>query len=163
MKSLKKSQIESNEDVYRHLLTERSILHDLKHPLIAKFFHELEDDNHAYFLMSFVPGGELRSLLRIIENNNQSRKISLPLNICKFYLLELCDALLYIHYKDIVHRDLRPENICIDELGHIKVIDFGHSAYINTHLSGKLYTICCPPSYLSPECLNENFTGGYGK
>lgn len=68
-----------------------------------------------------------------------------------------------MHSLRIIHRDLRPEKILIDEDGHIKIVDFGYAMKMTSNTNCKLYTICCLAPYLSPELLKSKYQGGYGK
>lgn len=122
-----------------------------------KLFSEFEDKEQVYFALEFVCGGSLRSRLLSFKYNR------FPIEVAKFYLIEIFSAVEYMHNLGFVHRDLRPENVLIDEEGHIKLIDFGHAARLDSNINRKLYTICCSPSYLSPELLNSKYTGGYAE
>lgn len=155
LKILSKSKVFANKDV-RHVTNERNVLYNLHHAFCMKLFIEFEDKEAVYFALEYIAGGELRSLL--LEYDNK-----FPVAMAKFYLIEIFSALEHIHLLDIVHRDVRPENICIDEDGHVKIVDFGYAASTDTNVNGKLYTICTTPAYLSPELLNSKWTGGYGK
>ena len=67
----------------------------------------------------------------------------------------MCEILLgfrYMHEKDIVYRDIKPENILVDMDGHIRIADFGLSKLIGE--DEKSYSFCGSPEYLSPEMLN---------
>jgi serum/glucocorticoid-regulated kinase 2 len=69
----------------------------------------------------------------------------------KFYFAELLLGLEYLHAKDIVYRDIKPENILIDIDGHVKIADFGLSKII--HKKEKSYSFCGSPEYMCPEIL----------
>lgn len=154
VKAIKKAFIFKNED-QRHVIGERESLYEVNHPFCVKLLAEFEDQTYAYFALEYVAGGELRSLL--------SSNKRLTVDTAKFYAAEILAALDHIHNAKIVYRDLRPENILIDEEGHLKLVDFGFAMRSSYNANGKHYTICCPAAYLSPELLNSKFEGGYGK
>lgn len=154
VKSIRKSGLFESKEI-RHVISEREALYEINHTFCTKLLAEFEDQNYAYFAMEYVPGGELRSLL--VSNKK------LTVDAAKFYAAEVLLALEHLHSLNIVHRDIRPENILIDEDGHVKLADFGYAMKTTTNANGKLYTICCPAAYLSPELLNSKYEGGYGK
>ena len=70
----------------------------------------------------------------------------------KYYIAEVLIGIEYLHSKNIIYRDLKPENVAIGEDGHIKILDFGLSKegmYENVLTS----TFCGSPAYLPPEVL----------
>ena len=101
----------------------------------------LQDSKFIYFILEYVPGGELFSLLRING--------SFPLSQVKFYASQITIVIEYLHSKSIILRDLKPENILINLNGYIKITDFGCSKKID----GKTYTLCGTPEYLAPEVI----------
>ncbi|MEM7689292.1 MAG: protein kinase [Pseudomonadota bacterium] len=99
---------------------ERQTLAGLNHPGIARLFDggETEDDQ-PYLIMELVEG---KSLQRWLEEDAPPRP-------ARFAVLgQLCDALQYAHARLVIHRDLTPENVIIDENGTAKLIDFGLSS-----------------------------------
>ncbi len=97
-----------------------SILFYYYHNLIR--YTTFQDKNNLYLLLEFVPGGELFNYIRRAGN--------LPNVVARIYAAEIVVALEYLHRKNILYRDLKPENILIDEMGHIKLTDFGFSKWI---------------------------------
>ena len=71
--------------------------------------------------------------------------------MAKFYFAEIVLALEYLHQRDIVYRDIKPENILIDIDGHVKIADFGLAKVIPKR--EKSYSFCGSPEYMSPEML----------
>jgi len=71
----------------------------------------------------------------------------------KFYICEIIVALEYLHSKNIIFRDLKPENVLIDINGHIKLSDFGLAKKVKS-LFDLNSTFCGSPEYLCPEMLN---------
>ena len=73
-------------------------------------------------LLEYVLGGELFSHLR--------RAGRFSNDVSKFYAAEITMALEYLHAKNIVYRDLKPENLLLDDRGHIKITDFGFAKVV---------------------------------
>ena len=81
-------------------------------------------------------------------------------NRTRFYIAELVLAIDHLHKNNILYRDLKPENILLDEIGHIKLTDFGLSKIMNNIEKDKTYTVCGTPIYVAPEVLSGT---GYNK
>eukprot|EP01137_Pigoraptor_chileana_P020632 Opistho-2@496 len=104
-----------------------------------------------YFIMDFVNGGEMFTILRRVGRFSVSAS--------QFYAAEVLLALQYLHEdKNILYRDLKPENILIDRTGHIKLADFGFAKRVDPR--DKAWTLCGTPEYLSPEMILNK---GHGK
>jgi len=93
--------------------------------------------------MQFMKGGELFQHLRVSRKFEEKR--------AKFYSAQLALGLGHLHSKDIVYRDLKLENILMDELGNVYVSDFGMSKQIKS--DELAMTFCGTPEYLSPEVI----------
>ena len=78
----------------------------------------------------------------------------------RFYIAEIVLAIDHLHKNNILYRDLKPENILLDELGHIKLTDFGLSKIMNNIEKEKTYALCGTPIYIAPEVLTGK---GYNK
>jgi serine/threonine protein kinase len=72
-----------------------------------------------YFIIDFLNGGELFTYLRQTQRFDENRT--------RIYAAELVVALSYLHDNGIIYRDLKPENVLLDNEGHIKITDFGLS------------------------------------
>ena len=116
--AIKKLDINSLFSVNRlyQAYLENDILRELDNPYIVKTYGAFEAEGKIHLVMDFFPKGDLSYFLK---NNN------LKDDIIRFYAAEMVLFLEYMQSKNLVHRDLKPQNIMIDEKGHLKVIDFG--------------------------------------
>ena len=150
---LKKSEILHQKQV-DHVYSEYKILSVLNHPFIVELKGvNVNDPVYLYFILQYVPGGELFSLLR--------SKVSFPLLQAKFYIAHIVTIFEYLHSKNIIYRDLKPENILITKSGYLKLTDFGFAKFLD---GGKTYTLCGTPEYLEDwmkevkNHANQNFS-----
>ncbi|XP_014251676.1 cAMP-dependent protein kinase catalytic subunit alpha-like isoform X2 [Cimex lectularius] len=132
----------------RNLLNEKNIMSALRFEFITPLKLFFQDNSYLYFVLPFLPGGDLYFHLK--------RFMKFPEPLAKFYICQLVLALEYLHSLDLVHRDVKPENIILDVEGFIKLTDFGFCKQV----LGRTYTICGTPEYLAPELLSGK---GYGK
>mmetsp|Transcript_33977 Transcript_33977/g.44850 ORF Transcript_33977/g.44850 Transcript_33977/m.44850 type:complete len:433 (+) Transcript_33977:206-1504(+) len=151
VKQMAKAAIETN--VHR-ILQEKDAMLDLAgHPFIPCLFGTFQNETDVFFVMEYIPGGELFS--RLISSKNGR----FPVEVAKFYACEVLCALEHAHSKGYVYRDLKPENVLIDEEGHIRLVDFGFTCKLDE--DGKAQSIVGTPAYQSPEQLNAKTNGGY--
>ena len=149
LKILKKSEIIRLKQT-DHIYSEYHILAFLNHPFIIQLMGvNFDDPKYLYFLLEYIPGGELFTLLR--------KKKMFPLEQAKFYIAHIITIFEYIHSKNIIYRDLKPENILITKSGYLKLTDFGFAKYLD---NDKTYTLCGTPEYLAPEIILNK---GHGK
>ncbi|KAG6225571.1 hypothetical protein E4U34_007775 [Claviceps purpurea] len=147
IKVLKKAQVVKMKQV-EHTNDERRMLSDVKHPFLITLWGTFQDWRSLYMVMDFVEGGELFSLLR--------KSGRFPNPVAKFYAAEATLALEYLHSKNIIYRDLKPENLLLDRHGHLKITDFGFAKRV----PDKTWTLCGTPDYLAPEVVSNK---GYNK
>ena len=126
------------------VITKTSTLSLLSHTSLVNFrlwCHK--DDTSIYMLFEYVCGGELFSYLRNAGRFNSST--------ANFYASEIITAIEYLHSKNIVYRDLKPENLLLDKEGHLKLTDFGFAK----KLTDRTWTLCGTPEYLAPEIIQS--------
>lgn len=99
------------------------------------------DAKFLYFILEFVPGGELFTILRSQGSFDQEQT--------RFYAAHIITIFEYLHSKNIIYRDLKPENVLINTNGYLKLTDFGFAKV----LENKTYTLCGTPEYLAPEII----------
>lgn len=128
-----------------HVVNEKVIMSELNHPFILTFHCAMQDDHNIYFLLEVLLGGELFRTLR--QEGQFSESWS------RFYAASVMLAFCQIHSRKIAYRDLKPENLVMDEHGYLKIVDFGLAKKLE---GGKTWTLCGTPDYLAPEViLNE--------
>ena len=97
-----------------------------------------------------------KSLLSILKDKPE-RKIKEK--ECKKLIIPILDALQYLHSQNIVHRDIKLENIIMDKKNNAKLIDFGFSVII--YNDQKLKVFCGTPSYMAPEIVAKQEYNGF--
>ncbi|KAL8130848.1 hypothetical protein AgCh_006964 [Apium graveolens] len=118
IKVLKKLDMLRKNDIER-IVAERNILIRVRNPFVVRFFYSFTSKENLYLVMEYLNGGDLYSLVRNVG--------CLEEDVARVYIAELVLALEYLHTLEIVHRDVKPDNILIAHDGHIKLTDFGLS------------------------------------
>lgn len=113
------SNVEFVERFKDKFLKEARHIAQLKHPNIVNIIDVFEENGTAYYVMDFIEGG---SLVEKVQ-----REGSLPENVAKRYILQIADALNYIHQRFMNHLDVKPGNIMLSRNDNAILIDFGLS------------------------------------
>ena len=144
IKILRKDQL-ANDNALKSILAERQILEQIDHPFLIKLHWAFQSSKELFFVMDICTGGEL--FYHLVHQRAFSEKQA------KFFMSEILLGFKYLHERDIVFRDIKPENILVDMDGHIRIADFGLAKIIpeNEHS----YSFCGSPEYLSPEMLQS--------
>ena len=140
LKNISNKQILYN-GMHKNLELERGILLRVDHPFIVKLVKTLKDDKFIYFLMDFIKGKELFTVIRDIGLLNKTQTL--------FYGASIMLAVRYLHQRKFVYRDIKPENVMVLDNGYIKIIDFGTAKQIEDKTKTTLGT----PHYMSPEMI----------
>ncbi|XP_067900927.1 ribosomal protein S6 kinase alpha-2 isoform X4 [Heterodontus francisci] len=144
MKVLKKATLKVRDRVRSKM--ERDILAEVNHPFIVKLHYAFQTEGKLYLILDFLRGGDLFTRL--------SKEVMFTEEDVKFYLAELALALDHLHGLGIIYRDLKPENVLLDEDGHIKITDFGLSKEAVDH-DKRAYSFCGTIEYMAPEVVNR--------
>ena len=147
LKSVWKQQIVETQQ-QGHIMSEKRVMEQLQHPFLNTLYTTYRSRNKLHLLLEPCLGGELFTVLR-------KRKL-FPEDAAKFYAASVVLAFAYMHSKDTVYRDLKPENLMLTDKGYVKVADFGFAKKV----TGKTYTLCGTPDYLAPEIVASR---GHGK
>lgn len=150
MKVLKKRNVLDRRQL-EHLKAEHNILQSFNHPNMIKLYHSFQTRTRLFLVTTFATGGELFYHLKKIGR--------FPEPLAVFYLAQIVLVIEYLHKHDIVFRDMKPENLLLDNHGNILLTDFGLSKTgISADNSGGAGvcsgSFCGTPDYLSGEIIS---------
>ena len=139
----------SRQPFYDH---EYSFLKNINHPSIINVTGAAEDKNYFYMEMEYCPSGDLSHCLWPNKGANYFEKI------IKTVSVQLLLGLKTLHQNGIIHCNLKPSNIIIDEFGNVKICDFKKALNTNTMTMQEIKKnkTAMTPCYTAPELFNEN-------
>lgn len=120
---------------------EIEILKKLRHPHIIRLYQVFESGNFIFLVTELCGKGELFDLIVDMKRLNE--------NDAKRIFSEILSAVEHAHSNGIVHRDLKTENVLLDDYGNVKLADFGFGQYFSS--DRMLNTWCGSPPYAAPE------------
>ena len=128
---------------------EIEIMYRVHHPNVVKLFGHFEDNKYCYFIMEYIPGGNVYNL--VPKNGIKTVPTKTIVSIMK----DVISAVYFLHHMSppIIHRDIKPENVVLDQNMRAKLTDFGWSNYMQGDM--KRTTVCGTPVYLAPEIINN--------
>ncbi|XP_066137909.1 cGMP-dependent protein kinase, isozyme 2 forms cD4/T1/T3A/T3B isoform X3 [Euwallacea fornicatus] len=142
LKQMKKSQIVETRQ-QQHIMSEKEIMGEANCDFIVKLYKTFRDAKYLYMLMESCLGGELWTVLR--------DKGYFDDTTTRFYTACVVQAFDYLHSRNIIYRDLKPENLLLDAKGYVKLVDFGFAKKL--HAGRKTWTFCGTPEYVAPEVI----------
>jgi serine/threonine protein kinase len=132
----------------RAVVQEIACMKKLSHPYICKLLDHFESGKEIYLVQEYVSGISLYQYLK----NKGCKQI--PVDQAHFFIRQLSECFKYLHSfnqskESICHRDLKLENVIVDDRNNIKLIDFG---FATSALHGQMLKTCCgTPSYMAPK------------
>ncbi|XP_016331396.1 NUAK family SNF1-like kinase 1 [Sinocyclocheilus anshuiensis] len=143
IKSIRKEKIKDEQDMV-HIRREIEIMSSLRHPHIISIYEVFENKDKIVIVMEYASKGELYDYI--------SERRRLTERETRHFFRQIVSAVHYCHKNGVVHRDLKLENVLLDENCNIKIADFGLSNLY--HKDKLLQTFCGSPLYASPEIVN---------
>ena len=145
IKAVSRKAAEKQKILIKYFIQERNILLTLDNPFIMKLLKTFKNENNIFFLLEYIKG---RGMNKYLNSRSQTKLLNEKETI--FYTANILLALDYLNSRQVCHRDLKPDNIIIDEKGYLKIIDFGTSITIDKNFTN---TVTGTPHYMAPEIL----------
>ncbi|XP_055599697.1 cGMP-dependent protein kinase 1 [Uranotaenia lowii] len=142
LKYLKKIEMVRQQQ-QEHAYSEKDIMLSCHSEFIVRLYKTYRDKKYLYFLMEACLGGDVWTVLQKCKYFEE--KTARFMTGCVVLAFE------YLHSRNIIYRDLKPENLMLDDQGYIKLVDFGFAKRIGANQ--KTWTFAGTPEYVSPEII----------
>ena len=141
-----RGDLSNDEKFIRRFKREALSVSNLSHPNIVEVYDVGEEDGNYYIVMEYIDGKTLKQLLQ--------KRGALTLNEVIDIMTQLTDGLAHAHEAYIIHRDIKPQNIMIEDNGLVKITDFGIAMALNSTQLTQTNSVMGSVHYLPPEQAN---------
>lgn len=141
-----RGDLSNDEKFIRRFKREALSVSNLSHPNIVEVYDVGEEEGNYYIVMEYIDGKTLKQLLQ--------KRGALTLNEVIDIMSQLTDGLAHAHEAYIIHRDIKPQNIMIEDNGLVKITDFGIAMAINSTQLTQTNSVMGSVHYLPPEQAN---------
>ena len=138
-----KPEISSDKKTIERFSNELRFARKISHRNVCRMYDLGKVEGADYITMEFVPGEDLKSMVRM------SKQLSIPTSIS--IAKQVCEGLSEAHRSGVVHRDLKPSNIMVDKEGNARIMDFGIARSLKTKRITGSGVMIGTPEYMSPE------------
>jgi serine/threonine protein kinase/cytochrome c-type biogenesis protein CcmH/NrfG len=136
-------EIAANKKNIERFQNELKFARKVSHKNICRTYHLSREKDTYYIIMEYVQGQSLKSMIQMTKH--------LSLETVVHIAKQVCEGLAEAHRQGVIHRDLKPHNIMVDEQGHVRIMDFGLARSLETKKGTRLGAILGTPEYMSPE------------
>ncbi|XP_034079339.1 serine/threonine-protein kinase 32C isoform X2 [Gymnodraco acuticeps] len=151
MKYMNKQQCVERDEV-RNVFRELEILQEIEHIFLVNLWYSFQDEEDMFMVVDLLLGGDLRYHLQ--------QNVQFSEDAVKLYLCEMTLALDYLQNQHIIHRDVKPDNILLDEQGHAHLTDFNIATIIKD--GERATALAGTKPYMAPEIFQSFVSGGTG-
>ncbi|XP_053797668.1 serine/threonine-protein kinase 32B isoform X1 [Vidua chalybeata] len=151
MKYMNKQKCIERDEV-RNVFRELQIMQGLEHPFLVNLWYSFQDEEDMFMVVDLLLGGDLRYHLQ--------QNVHFSEGTVKLYICELALSLDYLQRYHIIHRDIKPDNILLDEHGHVHITDFNVATIVKG--SEKASSMAGTKPYMAPEVFQAFMDGGPG-
>lgn len=149
---LLKPEISSDEDAIERFGNELRFARKISHRHVCRMYDLGDEKGTHYITMEYVPGEDLKSMLRMMGQMSAGKTI----HIAK----QVCEGLAEAHRLGVVHRDLKPQNLMIDREGNVRIMDFGIARSLKMKGLTGAGVVIGTPEYMSPEQMEGKDADG---
>lgn len=141
VKAISKEKLGADEKLHDNLESEINIMREYSHKNVVRLFENFVSNRHIYLVLEYCKGGDLAKFIK--KNGRLSDRIS------KRFLKQLAAGLAFLHSQNLIHRDIKPQNLLLSESSEhaaIKIADFGFAKHLSESSMAK--TACGTPLYM---------------
>jgi tetratricopeptide (TPR) repeat protein/tRNA A-37 threonylcarbamoyl transferase component Bud32 len=138
-----KPEIATDKKTLERFSNELKLARKISHKNVGRMYELMEEKGTRYITMEYVPGEDLKRLIRKVGQFGAGKTI--------FIAKQVCEGLAEAHRLGVVHRDLKPQNIMVDEEGNARILDFGIARSLTAKGITGAGVMIGTPEYMSPE------------